>query len=70
MWFENCSVADYEEKNHMTPDNLATVICPNLLRAPNNNFALIMKNMGAITALFKALLTHVSSFTLCVSAGT
>lgn len=44
----------------MTPDNLAVVICPNLLRAPNNNFGLIMKNMGPITILFKALITHVS----------
>lgn len=44
----------------MTPDNLATVICPNLLRAPNDNFGLIMKNMGPITVLFKALVTHVS----------
>ena len=43
----------------MTADNLATVICPNLLRAPNNNFGLIMKNMGPITILFKAFLTHV-----------
>lgn len=46
----------------MTPDNLATVICPNLLRAPNNNFGLIMKNMGAIIVLFKALITHVSGY--------
>lgn len=53
-------VVDYEEKNHMTPDNLATVICPNLLRAPNNSFGLIMQNMGPITVLFKALITHVS----------
>ena len=53
-------VVDYEEKNHMTPDNLATVICPNLLRAPGNNFGLIMKNMGPIIVLFKALITHVS----------
>lgn len=54
-----CSIVDYEEQNHMTPDNLATVICPNLLRAPNNNFGLIMKNMGPITVLFKAFLAHV-----------
>ncbi|EJD07051.1 uncharacterized protein FOMMEDRAFT_118141 [Fomitiporia mediterranea MF3/22] len=52
-------VVDYEEQNHMTPDNLAVVICPNLLRAPNNNFGLIMKNMGPLTVLFKALITHI-----------
>ncbi|KAL5486267.1 BEM2 [Sanghuangporus weigelae] len=51
-------VVDYEEQNHMTPDNLAVVICPNLLRAPSNNFGLIMKNMGPMTVLFKALITH------------
>ena len=43
----------------MTPENLAVVICPNLLRAPNNNFGLIMKNMGPLTVLFKALIMHV-----------
>ena len=46
----------------MTPDNLATVICPNLLRAPRNDFGLIMKNMGSIIVLFKALITHVCIF--------
>ena len=46
----------------MTPDNLATVLSPNLFRAPNNNFGLIMKNMGPITVLFKALITHVCLF--------
>ena len=50
---------DYEDQNQMTPENLAVVICPNLLRAPNNNFGLIMKNMGPLTVLFKALITHV-----------
>ncbi|KAH8112731.1 hypothetical protein DFH11DRAFT_473608 [Phellopilus nigrolimitatus] len=39
-------VVDYEDKNHMTPDNLATVICPNLLRAPNNNFRLDHEEHG------------------------
>ncbi|KAI5119639.1 hypothetical protein M0805_009001 [Coniferiporia weirii] len=51
-------VVDNEDQNHMTPDNLATVFCPNLLRAPNNNFGLIMKNMGPITVFFKALIAH------------
>ncbi len=46
----------------MTPDNLATVICPNLLRAPRNDFGLVMKNMGSIIVLFKALITHVRIF--------
>ena len=59
------SIVDYEERNHMTPDNLATVICPNLLRAPNNNFGLIMKNMGPITVLFKAFLSHVRTLCTC-----
>lgn len=46
----------------MTPENLTTVICPNILRAPNNNFGLIMANMAPIGVLFKALIVHVSNF--------
>ena len=58
----SCRVADFEEKNHMSVDNLATVIGPNLLRAPHDDFALIMSNMGTTHMLFKALVMHVSDF--------
>jgi GTPase-activating protein BEM2 len=53
-------VADFEDKNHMSVDNLATVMGPNLLRAPQDNFGVIMRNMGVTHMLLKALVMHVS----------
>lgn len=43
----------------MTSDALAIVFAPNLLRAPQNDFALIIGNMGYSTKLVKSLITHV-----------
>ncbi|KAG6334782.1 hypothetical protein ID866_4315 [Astraeus odoratus] len=51
-------VTDYEEHNHMTAEALAIVFSPNLLRAPKNDFALILANMGYTHILVKALITH------------
>ncbi|EAU92027.2 rho GTPase activating protein 22 [Coprinopsis cinerea okayama7 len=51
-------VTDYEEHNHMTADALAIVFSPNLLRAPQNNFAMILNNMGLSHRLVKAFITH------------
>jgi hypothetical protein len=43
----------------MTAEALAIVFSPNLLRAPQNDFALILSNMGHTHKLVKALITHV-----------
>ena len=44
----------------MTTDALAIVFSPNLLRAPHNDFLMIMSNMQHTNKLVKALVTHVS----------
>lgn len=51
-------VTDYEEHNQMTAEALAIVFSPNLLRAPQNDFALILSNMGHTHKLVKALISH------------
>ncbi|KAJ7464127.1 rho GTPase activating protein 22 [Mycena latifolia] len=51
-------VADFEEYNQMTAEGLAIVFSPNLLRAPQENFAMILANMGHTHKLVKALITH------------
>ncbi|KAI0263829.1 hypothetical protein BC834DRAFT_971183 [Gloeopeniophorella convolvens] len=51
-------VTDYEEQNQMTTDALAIVFSPNLLRAPHNDFLMIMSNMQHTNRLVKALVTH------------
>jgi len=51
-------VTDYEENNQMTTDALAIVFSPNLLRAPHNDFLMIMSNMQHTNRLVKALVTH------------
>ncbi|KAH8994411.1 hypothetical protein EDB92DRAFT_274843 [Lactarius akahatsu] len=51
-------VTDYEEHNQMTTDALAIVFSPNLLRAPHNDFLMIMSNMPHTNRLVKALVTH------------
>lgn len=53
-------VTDFEEHNHMTAEALAIVFSPNLLRAPQNDFVMILSNMGHTHKLVKALITHVS----------
>jgi len=45
----------------MTTDALAIVFSPNLLRAPHNDFLMIMSNMQHTHRLVKALVTHVST---------
>ena len=45
----------------MTTDALAIVFSPNLLRAPHNDFLMIMSNMQHTNKLVKALVTHVSN---------
>lgn len=44
----------------MTAEALAIVFSPNLLRAPKNDFVMILANMGHTHKLVKALITHVS----------
>lgn len=51
-------VTDYEEYNQMTAEALAIVFSPNLLRAPKNDFALILANMAYTHKLVKALISH------------
>lgn len=48
----------------MTAEALAIVFSPNLLRAPQNDFVMILNNMGLSHKLVKALITHVGSFFL------
>lgn len=43
----------------MTADALAIVFSPNLLRAPRNDFQMILANMGHTHKLVHALITHV-----------
>ncbi|KAF8994802.1 hypothetical protein BDQ17DRAFT_1366382 [Cyathus striatus] len=56
--FQSLSVTDFEEHNHMTAEALAIVFSPNLLRAPQNDFVMILNNMGHAHKLVKALITH------------
>lgn len=63
-------VTDYEEHNHMTAEALAIVFSPNLLRAPQNDFVMIMNNMGNSHKLVKALITHVCIISFLISACT
>ncbi|KAH8827785.1 rho GTPase activating protein 22 [Flagelloscypha sp. PMI_526] len=51
-------VTDFEEANQMTAEALAIVFSPNLLRAPHNDFAVIMANMGHMHKLVKTFITH------------
>jgi hypothetical protein len=44
----------------MTAEALAIVFSPNLLRAPQNDFVMILANMGHTHKLVKALITHAS----------
>lgn len=64
--FSFTRVTDYEEHNHMTAEALAIVFSPNLLRAPQNDFVMILNNMGLSHKLVKALITHVRE-TSCIS---
>ena len=54
-------VTDYEEHNQMTAEALAIVFSPNLMRAPHNDFVMILANMGHTHKLVKALITHVQT---------
>ncbi|KZV70003.1 hypothetical protein PENSPDRAFT_685890 [Peniophora sp. CONT] len=54
-------VTDFEEQNQMTPDGLAIVFSPNLLRAPDNDFLMIMANMPHTNKLVKTLITNFHS---------
>ena len=58
-------VTDYEEHNQMGSDALAIVFSPNLLRAPHNDFVMIMANMQHTNRLVKALVTHVRGIADC-----
>ncbi|KAF8179401.1 hypothetical protein K438DRAFT_1255719 [Mycena galopus ATCC 62051] len=51
-------VADFEDQNQMTDESLAIVFGPNLLRAPQDNFAMILANMAHTHKLVKTLITH------------
>jgi len=44
--------------NQMTSYSLAIVISPNILRAPHDDFATTMANMGHAHSVSKALITH------------
>ncbi|KAF9065118.1 hypothetical protein BDP27DRAFT_1332534 [Rhodocollybia butyracea] len=51
-------VTDYEEQNQMTAEALAIVFSPNLMRAPQNNFLMVLANMPYTHKLVKTLITH------------
>jgi len=50
----------------MTAEALAIVFSPNLLRAPQNDFVMILNNMGHSHKLVKALITHVRQMVLVI----
>ena len=52
-------VTDYEELNQMTSHSLSIVIGPNILRAPRDDFAVTMSNMGQAHSVTRALISHV-----------
>lgn len=43
----------------MTSSSIAIVVSPNILRAPRDDFAVTMSNMGHAHSVAKALITHV-----------
>jgi hypothetical protein len=49
----------------MHAEGLAIVFSPNLLRAPQENFAMILTNMAHTHRLVKTLITHVSTPPAC-----
>ncbi|KAF5377413.1 hypothetical protein D9757_009715 [Collybiopsis confluens] len=51
-------VTDFEEQNQMTAEALSIVFSPNLLRAPHNDFLMVLSNMPFTHKLVKALVTH------------
>ncbi|KAF9062129.1 hypothetical protein BDP27DRAFT_1337062 [Rhodocollybia butyracea] len=51
-------VTDYEEQNQMTAEALAIVFSPNLMRAPQNDFLMVLANMPYTHKLVKTLITH------------
>ncbi|KAJ4471470.1 rho GTPase activating protein 22 [Lentinula aciculospora] len=53
-------VTDFEEHNQMTAEALSIVFSPNLLRAPQNDFLMVLSNMPYTHKLVKTLITHVS----------
>lgn len=52
-------VTDYEELNQMTSHSLSIVIGPNILRAPGDDFAVTMSNMGHAHSVTRAMISHV-----------
>ncbi|KAJ3722154.1 rho GTPase activating protein 22 [Lentinula guzmanii] len=51
-------VTDFEEQNQMTAEALSIVFSPNLLRAPQNDFLMVLSNMPHTHKLVKTLITH------------
>ncbi|KIK60980.1 hypothetical protein GYMLUDRAFT_43514 [Collybiopsis luxurians FD-317 M1] len=51
-------VTDFEEQNQMTAEALSIVFSPNLLRAPQNDFLMVLSNMPFAHKLVKTLITH------------
>lgn len=52
-------ITDYEELNQMTSHSLSIVIGPNILRAPRDDFAVTMSNMGHAHSVTRAMISHV-----------
>ncbi|KAK7029539.1 rho GTPase-activating protein [Paramarasmius palmivorus] len=52
------TVTDFEEHNQMTAEALSIVFSPNLLRAPQNDFLMVLSNMAHSHKLVKTLITH------------
>ncbi|EJD46910.1 hypothetical protein AURDEDRAFT_123741 [Auricularia subglabra TFB-10046 SS5] len=51
-------ITDFEEQNHMNPENLAIVFGPNLIRAPSTNISTALSSMGQATLLTKMLIMN------------
>ncbi|KAJ1941003.1 Rho-type gtpase-activating protein, partial [Linderina pennispora] len=51
-------IAEYQQNNKMTPNNLSVVFAPNILHMPKSNVFEEMKNMGGINQTVRFLIQH------------
>ncbi|KAJ1939519.1 Rho-type gtpase-activating protein, partial [Linderina macrospora] len=51
-------IAEYQQDNKMTPNNLSVVFAPNILHMPKSNVFEEMKNMGGINQTVRFLIQH------------
>lgn len=54
-------ITDFEDHNHMNPENLAIVFGPNLIRAPTHTLTFALSSMGQATALTRLFIMNFNS---------